>query len=71
MKMFENIEDIEPVFDRNAHLAKFGKKLTDEDIPWNFRKALSLGEVGVGKTSREEKLPREPANVSLADIKEP
>lgn len=33
MKMFENIEDIEPVFDRNAHLAKFGKKLTDEDIP--------------------------------------
>ena len=33
MKMFENIEDVEPVFERNANLAKFGKKLTDEDIP--------------------------------------
>lgn len=67
-KLLENVDHVEPVFDRNAQVAKFGKKFTEEEIPWKFREALSVGEVGVGKTEREWKLPSEPENVSLGDV---
>ena len=68
--MFEHIEDKGPVFDKNADLAKFSKKLTDQDIDRKFRKSLSIGEVGVGKTQRESKLKSEPSDASLDQLQE-
>jgi len=51
--MYENIDHIDPVFDRNAQVTKFSQKFTDEKTPRKFRQALATGEIGVGKTSRE------------------